>query len=1578
MNGIRSIDAVLALQAVKGTSQSDLDAAIRDVRASVEGGQSLGSLLNVRHNDVMLARMASSMPQVAEAMLQSVPTLARAGAAAPIAHPLAANVMTRSLVNIRTSPIAEADPLAPAWTRGTKPSATRGPFTNAVGERVWIDTFLLPELVDVVAKAGPTGTLQLLARLPLKGSIVVAAHRQLAAGSVWLPSSLLVKDRPADEFVGIRVRGGVLELTNIASASGGSITLGSAWRMKLVLQLDVAANPVPTPNPGADASNAAATLPAIVTIDLNASGALAIDLGNASATAYDTTVAFARSPAPPFYDEVSRAIVVPCSTSRQQFPFATVRSASMSITGSAALEKSGWALLTVVTTPPALGEAASAGFLWLSLKGALHAQWKGLGKAALLPHIVLGIAPGSIALWATVIAGEVIQHLRLWDEPGSAPLRQSSVDVTSIAGSTVFYLAQPGSEAVVYMGKAVGHLDRPLVADGGRVALAMPIGWFVRTELPTEITAGVSALDPSAMSAPHIGFALENALVKTRPPVWLIVEGALDGDQLESGGATLFAPYRAVIPTLPDPYAANFDFERRQDVDIGWASATVTWAAPPTAVIGFSVQGADGSVFSVQAGQAAPALLASPPGARAPASFVLLDVSSNADQFGVAIPVASRTVAVQGLAVVSPARDVAVLTLPPISWEPMLTTGPSGGDPALPPPPHDGGAATMVADTTRVGPVEPISLLRTYHDAVNQRRHFTARLPLPFGLIAHLDTRGKSDAPQSTFIADGNAMAMNRPTFSDDIVGGLQLAITAPPNAIPDSRDVPLPGRMELVDDNQYSKGVLSENIHTRFGGDFGSMGVNVPVRRYDWSGYGASLFSDWRDPEAVGPAIIEARFDVLVGRTAHEVIQMQSVMHPWWIRVVRTITMDRTRGGWILREDSGWVAASDGRFAYAGDLNAVLPAFQVPAFTKPNVHAGAVEALVNVRNIRLDGAQFPLSPAGGTNAVTWQAVHFDADVMFDDSPNPRLVVEGGSSARRVPSRGITGWIQIDGPKYDTKTKDGSTISRVASASATDVFGLLAVRGPARAPLDCSLSLGGTDAKPGLVVRTSSVDVRCADDPFVPRLVAGVLGSPVLPRDGAWSLSRIGAADPAPAALAPTFPVPVVRPTAPTPGSDRWHLADQADILKLDDAANPSTRYGLVQTLGAQKVYFERPRVDNNADPITLPKPPKLADMGALLGAAGIFPGLSDAFDFQNLKALSASGGDLGFTETFPVGAGTLRESLLADLGAIQVVIEYHDEHETDVGPANTGPGATMATVTVDPAAPIRWSLLLTRVCFTVRYNKARLISIFADVKADARSAPTVVNVNVRYEGILGALQSIFTNIQQVAKFLPGGVGANLKVGFSQGHLTVRNAFALPTLPLGTGQITDIAVDMGFDVALSPFDVRFVAGLGSSQNPFRWVVSPLAGTGVVQVAIGKQGLDILVQGGLGLGLAIDLGIASGSASITLAVQLNTGPDPFEIMGILSGRASVDVLQGLASATITLAAGLGIIPPPELFKPPFLPPSLPPEEIPSLTIGLVASVSAGIHLSVCWVIDVDWEGYWQFRQDVSTPAIPIPI
>jgi hypothetical protein len=1581
------MDPLLVLSALRtsGTAtQSDLDAALHDIRTIVSGGQSWSSILSGAHHDVLLASRTASVPHVAESLRPAASVVPRFGMPVPI-EPLPAGVAGRKLVSVRTLPVAAADPLARDWSRAQTPNTTRGPFVNDAGQRFWIDTFVLPELVDIVATTGIAGAGRLLARLPLRRGRPPVRRRQLAAGSVWLSANVLVKNRPPSEFVGARVTGGSLELQGVSSVSGSVVTLGGAWRMKIVLKLAAPATPAPTTGPGVDAANAVVTLPATVTIALDASGALSIDLAEAKANAYGTTVDFDAAPSPPFYDALTRSIVVPCTASSPQFNFTTVRSTSVRIAGSPPIARSGWALLVAITTPAALAEASGAGFLWLELGGRLDVQWTGLPKPALVPHSVLGIAPGSIGFWADVVPGDVTHHLRLWDETGSSPLRQSSVDVTSVAGSTVFYLTQPGSEALVFMGKAVGHLDRPLVADGGRVGARMPLAWFVLLQLPADTTAGVIALDPDAMNAPHIAFALENAFLKTRPPVWLTVfGGTLDGDQLESGFATLYQPYRAVIPTLPDPYAANFESSPRQDFDPGWAAATVAWSTPAVATLAFSVLGAQGELLPAQGAAAIPTFFA----ARQGTDFVLLDVSSNADQFGVAIPRESHSVSVAGLTMVASAQDVVVLTLPPISWEPMFSAGPSGGDPALPPPPHDGGPALLSAQAPDITPIEPVTLLDTYHAAVNKSRHFAARLPLPFGLVAHLDTRTHSQAPNSTFIADGNAMFFNQPAFAGGLLGGLQLAITGPPNDDPHARDKPLPGGVDLVDDNQYAKGVLSENIYTRFKGDFGAdKGDGIPLRRYELSGYGASLLSDWRDPEAVGPAIIEARFDVFVGRTSHEVIQMQSILYPWWIKVVRTITMDRTRGGWILREDTGWVATSDGRFGYQGDPNALAepppatPPFPgnplPPAFTADNIHPGAIEALVNVRNIQLVGAQFPLPPAGGPDAVIWQAVTFDADVMFVEVADPLLVVKGGSSARRVPSRGIIGWIEIDGPIYHTLSKSGEVVKRPRPASAADVFGLLAVQGPARAPIDCIVAFGGTEVKPGLVVRASSVDVRCADDAVTPRLAAAVRGSPLLPRNGAWSLARRAATDPAPSALDPSFPVPIVRPRAPATGSQLWHLADPVDILKLDDAANPSVRYGLVQSLGTQKVFFERPRVNNAAAPVTLPQPPKLADMGALLNAAGVFPGLVDSFDFKTLKALSASEGNLGFSETFSIGAGE-KKALLANLGAIQVQIEYHDEHETDVPPPMTQP--TMATITVDPDpnAALRWSLFLSRVCFAVQYNNQPLISIFADVKADAKTAPTVANINVRYEGILGALQSIFTNIQQVARFLPGGQDAGLKVGFSQGHLTVRNAFALPTLPLGTGQITDVAVDMGFDVALSPFDIRFVAGLGSEQNPFRWIVSPLAGTGVVQVAVGNKGLDVLVQGGLGVGLAIDLGIASGSASVALAVQLNTGPDPFEIKGILSGRASVDVLQGLASATITLAAGLGIVPPPQLFKPPFLPPSVPPHEIPELTITLIASVAAGIHISVCWVVDVDWDGYWQFRQDINTPKISLPV
>jgi hypothetical protein len=1528
-----------------GASTKDLESALADISAATAAGQPIDSLLSGIHRDMSAARTTTPLP-----------------------------LELKTLVAVRTTAARALDPLA-TWTRALRPRASRGPFVNGLGETFWIDTFHLPTLASLVVEH-LSGQRSLVARLPVRGQLGAGNRLRLNAGTVWLPARMFASGRGANDFVAIRITGGTANVAGETRVDGGAVVLKGAWSLELRLNLDHTGEPVPDADADTDAARTEATLPRTATFVIGPQGLRSVAIPAISLTAYGTSLQLTPTDDRPFFDEVTRSVVVPLAADEDEFRFASVRSTVWKIDGAARIARSGWALSVATIDPNAVGEADNAGAAWVELDTPLALEWKGLPKPVKAPKTVLTVAPAKTLVWSTLNPADVRFALLLWNEAAGSPQRRSTLEFESIAGSVVVHISQPDLDGVIFNGRAIGHFDRPLAADGGRLAIRMPTAWYAVAEMATDTIVGVIGNDPKAQTRPHVAFALENAFIKARSPAWLHLSGPLNAAGIERGLLLLRFPFRFVLPTLPDPYASSVDVPVRTDVDSGWASASVVWPNLDAASLGFNVLPAEAqgalTTFNTQlvAGRGT-----------APTLPVLLDVSSNADQFGVAIPPASRTgssLQVQGMSLVAEARHVAAITLPPISWEPMLTKTPAPGatgDVPLPPPPHDGGPALLTADVVELRPVEPVPLLRTYHEAIRDRRHFNARLPLPFGLIANLNSRGNAgDAAESQF---KGTVFMNRPRF-DGLTGGRQLALKGEPG-VPQQRDPTMPGFLDAEMQDDYAKGVLSENLLTGVVTDFGRGKNGVPVRRYELSGYGASLFSDWRDPEAEGPAIIQARFDVLTGRTSHEVIQMQSALDPVHARVVRTITIDRQQGGWVLREDSGWQPTSDGLFVFKGDANAVAPPVPPgvpqplpPAFVETDIHRGAVSGVVNIRNIRLNGAQFPLPSPDG--AVVWQPVLYDADVLFATAANPRLALGAGSNGLRVPSRKLTGWIQISGPEYHTKSKSGDVISRVRPATGRQIADLLAVRGPAAAPIDAQLLLGGTAGEPGMQFHAFRMDVSCADSTGTPRLVASVRGSPALPRDGAWSLGRLGASDPAPKALDPNFPVPLVRPNTATAGNERWHLADPVDILQLADNANPTVRYGLVQSMGTQKVFFERPRVGSDPKPITLPKPPKLADVGALLNAAGIFPGLGDAFDFNAFDGFDITSGQLGFSRTFPIlKGGTRASAMLADLGgsdAIQLVIDYEDEQNI----------ATVATITVNPTASPRWSIALERVAFTVRFRGNPLIRMFARVKANEQSAPAIEDINVRYEGILQSLQTIFTNVQQVARYLPGGAGAGLRVAFSQGHLTIQNEFALPNLPLGAGQITDVAVAMGLDVSLSPFDVRFIAGLGSSPKPFRWIVSPLAGTGVVQVGIGAKGLDILVQCGIGVGLAIDLGIAAGSASVAIALELNTGPSPFEIRVILSGRASVDVLRGLASATITLAAGVGIIPPEELLKPPFLPPRvLPPlTEIPSFTVGLTASVSVGIHITVCWVVDVDFDGYWQFRQDIKTPAIDIPV
>jgi hypothetical protein len=877
-------------------------------------------------------------------------------------------------------------------------------------------------------------------------------------------------------------------------------------------------------------------------------------------------------------------------------------------------------------------------------------------------------------------------------------------------------------------------------------------------------------------------------------------------------------------------------------------------------------------------------------------------------------------VVAEKLAIAAQGSVVSLFTVSEISWEPMDTVDPPppvGPFPPIPSPPTDGIPSTVTVPTVKLAPVEPLPLLNAQRTAVKGGAAVSIKTALPFGLTASIAS--KTGPTVSRF-------ELNQPDFDTDaaaLSGGLQLSIAPPlppldPPLFPGSTSVSIP----------YGRAVLSEDVATIFSLQFAPPG-GVPLERYDLSGYGASVFSEWAKLSAAGAEIVKAQFNVFVGRTAHELIEAQSMIYPWGIKVVRTILIDRRSGGKVVRVDTGWQAAGPGIFRFT----------PVPNDIDANVHQGPITGVFNVRRIRDNGAQFPLGD------IIYVPVLFDGDVGLD----PRNKIVAGGKGTFVPSQNVAGYLQLGTFQLGTKPAIPAVVDRAKLGA------LLTKTGPVGGPVACTVDIGSA----GQQMIATSVDVSVAFDGggnafFVPAL----RGAPVLPRDGAWSVGRKESGFMStPVALDPHFAVPLVQNNADT---KTWHFADPTDILNLNNPNAIQVQYGLLQATGTQKIFFGRPQIPQAGTvptPIVrIPDIPHLADVGALLNASGFFPDLKSALDFPAPQDLNLAG-----DRNFKIAPGpfdiTADDKTLVDFGVVQIILRYQ----------NKAGKKTRCTVVIDPAVNPRWSITLEGVSLILasQYGGKSdpLLRVVGTIVADANSAPTLKNLEVVYGSFLKLVQQIFSRLQEIAKFLPGGQKvAALDVSFSDGKLSIHQQFALPTLPLGLGDISDVALDLGAVIQLSPKSMTFTAGIGSPEKPFHWLVSLLSGTGCVQVGFQNERPTILIQAGLGVGLEINLAIASGSASIVIALQVDNKRNPFEVKAILTGQASVDVLDGLASASITLSAGLGIVP--KLVNPP--------------EITLIGSVGVGIHISICWVVDVNFDGYWQFSQTLKSPvSLPLP-
>ncbi len=1157
-----------------------------------------------------------------------------------------------------------------------------------------------------------------------------AVEYPLPAGSVWFAADLLAA---ADGYAGLRISGGTLRFGEPLALTSSEVVVAP----QITVELDLALDPPPVPSgegPGADARAATVLLPARARLAIEADSAVLSTTGPIRLTAYGAKVTLAPAAGPVTHLPDLGLLVLPLAPATPRFAVSEVRADIFRPAGVATIGSAGWALPVDQSHPAGLDEASGAGALLLRLDTGLRATWHGLPGSLPLGPATLIADPAVLTVDARTVPGERYASTLVLgaDRPAS------TVTLSAAATFPLSFLARAeGSDRLQFEATVDASISVPVDVRGDRIALhardgevsivdTTKAGADTKSALRLTIRADLSS-GAGAGAADELAFGLHNGVLKVnRPRVFLLNAEAPHTDTCPAdtcpadtcppdrvsrwpvARAVLLFPLLGVVPALPDPYAANHlslhKHLARPSSD-GVVSVT-TWGEAGTAVrFAFTSPGLAPEVPGrrpTDRTDLARLWARQVPGAADALAFegedglILLDVSSNVDRFGVAVRQPDPRQAdrqdplpleINGLTLAINGGGLSLLTVPAVQWEAVHTV--ADPDPTFPPRlgfANSGVPNLVTVPQVRPVPITPGAVLRHILDnfAEPQPRTAYARLTLPFGMLALAELRASApDQPR------GVAVTANRPA-GRGLTGGHQLRIDAVDPSLDPGESASMPGHtVQLPVGQPGGRSVLGDTPTAIFNSYLGDGGARplVPLRRLDLSGYGASVFSDWRNPYTApddDTAVTQVRFDVLVGRTAHEVVQVRTWLLPYAVQVVRTITMVRGNHGRVVRTDSGWQAVSDGRYRF-------------PETSSIATHPGVVSRAGNVGHIRETGH---IRTAGG---VRLAAVYFDADLALDGADGP------------VPARDQLGFLQITG---------GTLIGPDGYAE------LLAATGPLGGPVDAEIRVGGGPQR----VRVHRVGAGVAAGPGGPEFVMTAWGTPVFPGGGEWSVLSVDPAGGEPQAVPRDLGVPLIRAglagTDPPPGSP-YRFADAAD---LHQPANPLRDYGILHATGTQRVLFPRPAIAAD-DPARIAgtMPPALADPFGLAGAAGLFPPAQRTIPFPSADWTLRVGatGDYRLelpAHTFPAGVGrrTLRQA-----GSVRSDIDY--------GPATV-------TYEVDTAAPVPWRFRLDRVGKIMNSTDlGDVIRLDTDIVAQAGAATILAAPRLRLGGALTVVEDLLT-----------------------------------------------------------------------------------------------------------------------------------------------------------------------------------------------------------------------------------------
>ena len=1464
--------------------------------------------------DSVFAPDTPTKPQISlDAALQTeLESLAASGAVA-LATPAR---IFRKTIPSRT----EFNPVAtPVWARAALPSKTFGPFLGPDAAVYWFDLYPGTDTVSLGRDLDGAPLFLVPANVTRVGN-----RFTFGPGAAAISTALLTGTGATGEMCPLRVRGGSIQFSlTPAEVSPGVFRVARGAQATAVFQFEPATT-----------DGASVQLTHELRLRWTASEPATALVQGFRYTAAGTTVQFNAADARFTYHATlgGARLQLKQAGDATVLDFGTEAKGAHVLEGRSGIQSASYVLLSADASG-GLPQPAGNGYLEMELAGDLRGRGPGLpSSGAQFRTPTLLVNPLVTTARASARSFIRSQKFSLWREDASS--QASSLDITIPAESAVeFSFPEGGGSSLIAGATIAGRCSRPRLPDGSWFDTGELPGFIdtftdagtdagkVRISVSTESTFFITGVPEAPMS-----LVLENAVLKVLRPGMFSVFGTLGSAEVKDGFAALLWRLTMIVPILPDPYAANIGAGQKfihGDQRAGYVAGGITWSSGVLARFALRLladtqnpfanpflcgtfvdtpEPPPGRIFAASfATSPADAAIAGP--TRFASTFnastgggrcaVLLDLSSNADRFGIEIMHGSSrevtvpgtaTYAIRGMTLEAPAQNIRLMTLPLISWDPVynIPNPDVGPFPSILASATDGGASMMARSSVALVPAHPLAIYAealAAYAAESIVRPFAMLFTLPYGMIAlarlsnAVDGAGRSAALTET-----------RPQFpTASSTGGHQLTVTST-GATPGGASPSLPGtviqtrngvdpatgaplNLSVLDDG------LGNTVSTIFDETFGatSKDPHIPLTRLDLSGYGGSIRSDWVNPAAEVADIRETRFDVNVGRTAYEVVQAASLLYPWAVRVLRSVTMERTGGGGVVRRDSGWIAASDGVFDFR--VGGVDPGIVT--------HPGVVRGVTNVRGIRETGQRY-------TNAgVDLVEVKFDAD-MYISEP----LVRGASAPGRVASLQQTGYIQV--------APHGVPITPAQYA------GLITTKGPLGGPVDCVIDVGGS----GEQMRVLQTEVTLAPDVSGSQFAAAAYGSPSLPKDGQWSVVSIASGGPA-TPVDPQRGTSLVREgnqyVAPAANPNPYRFADPADLLN----ATPASDLGLLHVIGTQRVLFPRPKIERGSRAFTSLLSPLLADVYGLLANPGVFPPAAGAIPFPSAAYSLDVIGEAMLRYSSPSPTFTVTgQRVLVPGPSTKVYGDYEDDRGK----------ATTVSYSLDSSASPAWKFSMGPVSTVFDWAAfPQIMRMVFAVSADAATAPQFTSPKIVFGSAfapLNALMAILADLGLAAPFNPSFTNpwkyqlqAALTIPLTQ---TDENGKQDDTVYLGPRPVETPPCLVPF---LNNTDVKvgFLYGAYFGQ-PADWSaffeleiqlwLPLIADKCVLVVLLGKihlemdeqHGTTVLVQIGGGLGLTLKIFGAEAKAWIAIAFDLVFGDTISALGASLLIGVSVDLFD----------------------------------------------------------------------------------